>query len=260
MTQQANGDAETIEKNDTNRKKRKTPHPTKRDMMQQANGDAETIEKTGPDAGRKLLKDRAYTEILRRILDGELQPGTFLAERTLADRLGMSKTPVRAAIGRLEAEGFVTVSPQQGIVVRELSIREIVDHFDIRMALETFVVRRLSGKLTEGQEEELRKNLADQEREVEAGNVPDYYELDAEFHMLLCGFLDNQEIVRVMEHQRLKLHRIIIRVLHQDIGRLRPGFEEHVAIANAVIENEAEIAAALIHRHLEFGKRILVGL
>jgi len=212
------------------------------------------------NGGRVLLKDRAYDEIMRSILDGRLKPGSFLAERALADQLGMSKTPVRAAIGRLETEGFVTVSPQQGIVVRELSIREIVDHFDIRMALESFVVRRIAGRLTNDQAILLRQNLSDQEKQVDAGNVPDYYALDAGFHMLLCRFSDNQEIMRVMEHQRLKLHRIIVGVLSQDTGRLRSGFEEHVGIAVAVIEGNSDRAADLIIKHLEFGKRILVGL
>src|SRR5262249_62036557 len=66
-------------------------------------------------ASRGLLKERAYEEIKRRLLAGEFPPGSFLAERQLAGLLGMSKTPVKAALGRLGDGGFITVSPPQGI-------------------------------------------------------------------------------------------------------------------------------------------------
>src|SRR5215831_7744368 len=66
-------------------------------------------------AAASLLKERAYDELKRRILNDDYPPGSFLAERRLAEELGMSKTPVKAALERLELEGFLLVSPQQGI-------------------------------------------------------------------------------------------------------------------------------------------------
>src|SRR5437870_2186503 len=100
---------------------------------------------------RHLLKERAYSEIKRRILDGGFAPSTFLSERQLASQLAMSKTPIRAALERLEMEGLVVVSPQQGILVRDLSVHEIADLYEMRAALETYVVRAVAGQLTAGQ-------------------------------------------------------------------------------------------------------------
>src|SRR5262245_56779925 len=97
-----------------------------------------TLSRNGSSPGAGLMKERAYSEIKRRILNCDYPPGSFLSERNLATTLGMSKTPVKAALERLEHEGFITVSPQQGIVVRELSIREIADQYEIRTALESF--------------------------------------------------------------------------------------------------------------------------
>src|SRR5262245_22898698 len=114
-------------------------------------------------ASGSLLKERAYDEIKRRIMTGDCTPGTFLSERQMALQLGMSKTPVRAALERLEQEGFVTISPQQGIIVRDLSIHEIADQYEIRAALETFVARSLAGRLTPAQVERLRDNLRAQQ-------------------------------------------------------------------------------------------------
>src|SRR6516162_1995631 len=88
---------------------------------------------------RVLLRQRAYGELKELIQSGALPAGAFLSERQLVGRLGMSKTPIRAALQQLEGEGLVSVSPQQGILVRELSAREILELFDLRAAVEPFV-------------------------------------------------------------------------------------------------------------------------
>ncbi len=99
------------------------------------------------ESGRGLLKERAYVEIKRGILSGKLAAGSFLAERQLAAQLGMSKTPVRSALERLESEGLLSISPQQGAIIRDLAVTEVADQYEIRMAIESFVVRALAGKL-----------------------------------------------------------------------------------------------------------------
>ena len=87
---------------------------------------------------RSFLKDRAYEQIKHRLLNNDYAPGMFLSERQLAENLGMSKTPVKAALERLELEGFIAVSPQQGIIVRELSVHETADLYEIWLALESY--------------------------------------------------------------------------------------------------------------------------
>jgi DNA-binding GntR family transcriptional regulator len=176
----------------------------------------------------------------------------------LADRLGMSKTPIKNALVRLDIEGFLSISPQQGIVVRELSVHEIVDLFDIRTALETFVVRRLAGKLVPAQKAALRRNLREQADAARRNDVVALTRLDTDFHVLFCGFAGNLEIERVMWQLRDKLHRIILRVMRQVEGRSRTAVQEHAAIAAAVLAGKGELAAALIEKHLEFGKKFLV--
>src|SRR5262245_27959269 len=101
----------------------------------------------GHAPARSFLKERAYERLKHGLLNNDYPPGTFLSERQLAENLGMSKTPVKAALERLESEGFITVSPQQGIVVRELSVSEIADLYEIRAALESFTLKSLAGKL-----------------------------------------------------------------------------------------------------------------
>jgi DNA-binding GntR family transcriptional regulator len=205
-----------------------------------------------------LLKERAYTEIKQRILSGDLGPGSFLSERQMALQLGMSKTPVRAALERLEQEGMVAISPQQGILVRDLSVHEIADQYEIRAALETFVLRSVAGRLTAVQADRLRANLEAQEANCLDCDVERSVALDTEFHMLFCEFLGNQEILRVMGQLRARIHRVISKVYRINAGRVSSSCAEHRAIAEAVLNGDAAAAARLIEEHLECGKRHLL--
>ncbi len=209
-------------------------------------------------ADKALLKQRAYEELKVRIQNATFVPGAFLSERQLAAELGMSKTPVKAALERLEAEGFVAVSPQQGIVVRDLSIHEIADQFEIRLALESFVLRSLAGKLRDLQIAQLRDHLRQQQQAAKCVDVATSSRLDAEFHTLFCEFLGNQEILRWMLHLREKMHRVVTRVFQQHADRLTPSYREHKAIADAVLAGNANQAAAALEEHLSYGKQLLL--
>ena len=103
------------------------------------------------------LKQQAYLRLKRLILAGELKAGTVLSVRQLAAQLEMSRTPVHAAIERLEADGLVTLAPQHGVMVREMSMQDIVNHYQIRQALEPFVLARLAGRLSADQIRQLRR-------------------------------------------------------------------------------------------------------
>lgn len=212
----------------------------------------------GRKKDRGLLKDQAYRALKERILAGGYRPGAFLSERQLADALAMSQTPIRAAVDRLEAEGLLAVSPQQGIMVKDLSIHEIADQFEIRGLLEPFVLRHLAGRLTREQLDRLEENLAAQKTATRKRQVDRIVELDAGFHLLFCEYHGNREILRVMEQLRDKIHRIIHRVSTQNPERLAASYEEHRGIADAVIAGDPELAARRIEQHLEFGKQFLL--
>jgi DNA-binding GntR family transcriptional regulator len=209
-------------------------------------------------ANGSLLKERAYEEIRRRILRGDFAAGSFLSERQVALQLGMSKTPVRAALERLEQEDLVTISPQQGIIVRDLSVHEIADQYEIRAALETYVLRTVAGRLIPAQVERLHANLQAQEVNCRECDVERGVELDAEFHTLFCEFLGNREILRVLGQLRAKIHRVITQVYKINPGRVASSYEEHRAIADAVLQGDAAAAVRRIEKHLECGKQHLL--
>jgi DNA-binding GntR family transcriptional regulator len=213
-----------------------------------------TGRKAAPSRQRRLMKERAYDNLKQLIRAETFEPGAFLSERQLAVRLKMSKTPIKAALERLESEGFIRVSPQQGIVVQDLTLEEIADHFEVREALETYVLRRLAGRLTDEQVSLMRANLAAQKESVEQLDDLTNRQLDTEFHLLWCEFFGNREILEVMRRMRDRIHRIISRVNSRNPSRLSEGFEEHVRIAEAVIAGEGDLAARSIEEHLKLGK------
>jgi DNA-binding GntR family transcriptional regulator len=220
---------------------------------------APTAARSGP-AGRALLKDRAYADLKLLIQSGEFAPNTFLSERQLVARLGMSKTPIRSALEHLEAHGLVVVSPQQGIVVTDLSAREITELFDVRAAIEPFVAARLSDRCldTEGAGR-LVANLRLQEDAAAAGDALTATRLDIAFHVLLAELLGNREILAWLERCFDKLHRAIVRINRLGANRLHKSHQDHVAIVEAISGDQANLAARRMTDHLSYGRQFLLG-
>jgi DNA-binding GntR family transcriptional regulator len=205
-----------------------------------------------------LLKEHAYAALKDCIITGVYPPGTFLSERKLVEQLDMSKTPIRSALERLEAQGMVSISPRQGILVREPSVQEIGDQFAIRLALERYVLESLAGRLTKEQIHLVRDNLRSQQQAAQKGDLAASIRLDGEFHAMFCQFLGNREILRVMRHLRERMTFVIGLVFRQNADRMVPNWQEHRAIAQAVIEGHADEAVVQLKKHLEYGKQMLL--
>ena len=209
---------------------------------------------------RKLLKDEAYDTLKARILDEVYKPESFLSERRLSEELNYGKSPVRHAVQRLHTEGFVTISPQQGIMVKALSFEDITEHFEIRIALERHIVRRLAGNLTPEQVAQLGDFLDLQKDLLDDCEPSDAARLNANFHKRLCDFLGNRQITKVMEHQYDMLYRVIKRIYQRQPERRYQSHRDHREIAAAITRGDETGAIALVERHIEESKRFLISL
>lgn len=198
---------------------------------------------------------RAYEEIKRLIVSGEFTPDSFLSERQLAHRLDMSKTPVHIALKRIEAEGFIRISPQQGIVVRGLAPSDIIDHYELREAIEGYVVRKLAGHLDANQITIIESSLLNQEAALKSDDLSRFLDLDTDFHLLLASFLGNALVLSMMEQLRDKIRLVIVRVVSLHRARFEESVVEHRCIATHLIEGDAGAAEAAIVHHLKQGKR-----
>lgn len=219
-------------------------------------------ENTASDSTPKspaLLKDQACKRIKSCIFNWEFDAENYFLENRIAKWLGMSKTPVNAALARLEHEGFVSVSPRQGVVVHQLSIQEVHEHFDLRIALETFVVRKFSQISGENSFGPLEENLMRQQACMGAVDIEQSVRLDGEFHVLLAQLLDNREISKILSQIRDKIYRISQRVHRKNSERLQTNYPEHRAILDAILARDAALAEKLMAEHLESGRKLLLG-
>jgi DNA-binding GntR family transcriptional regulator len=207
---------------------------------------------------KTLLKVNAYAELKEQIMTGQLRVGTMLSVRKLAREMGVSNSPVRWAIERLETEGFIDISPQQGFVVRPLSIPEVADHYESREIVESAVVRKIAGRLSETDVEQLRDNLDWQEKTLNEGRVREFIKADREFHLLLCGFLGNEDLRGFMVQLGDRIFRVIMQVEERNPSRLEGSYKEHRQIFEAVVQGEGERAAQLVKEHLEKGRQVVL--
>ncbi|WP_020619191.1 GntR family transcriptional regulator [Paenibacillus daejeonensis] len=207
----------------------------------------------------KTLKEKAYTMLRALIMQGELRSGEFLSERSLVERMEMSRTPIRAALERLEAEGHVTYTPNRGIFVSEVTIDKAIDVYDFRMIIESSIVRKLaSRKLTDELRQWFKESLARQWACVEADDTMQFAQEDSEFHRQLVYAYDNKEIIVTMDRLQDKLYRIALNVLRKDANRIKISYEDHASLVELIEQGQGEEAAAALIQHLEFGKRILL--
>lgn len=208
------------------------------------------------NSGTPLLKDLAYMKIKEFIMKGQFVPGSFLSERDLIELLSMSKTPIKSALTRLETEGFVTVSSKQGIIVKDLSIDQILDIYDLRTALETFNCQKLMGQLTHDQCVELDRNLKETEEAIRKLDVKEFTALDHAFHLMICKFVGNQEIYRILLNYQDHLQRITFRHLYKDPHRMKDFWGEHVKLYVYLKDGDRR-CIEVMESHLQDSKRKL---
>jgi DNA-binding GntR family transcriptional regulator len=205
------------------------------------------------------LKEKAYIELRKLILDGNLKPGEFLTERTLVEMLGMSRTPIRSALERLDVEGLAKYTPNKGLVVAEISLDRAIDFYDFRIAIECFVVKKLSERSwSEADLDWMRNNLKEQEECLKNNDFEAFTVADYAYHQKLAQVNENSEILQTMEQLQDKLYQIALKVLRKNRTRIQESYEDHVRIFNHIIHGEAEEAANEMEKHLEYGKRILI--
>lgn len=207
---------------------------------------------------RELFKDQAYEELRSRLFSNDYSPGTKLSERKLAAELGMSKTPIKAALERLEVEGYITISPQSGIVVREPTDEEIEELFELRAALEGFVLRSVAARLTEAQLAALEQNLCKlEEISTDSSRRKEVVMLDTQFHQLPSEFLGNQQILKLTQQFSDKIRLMTTSVFSLMPYRASQSLIEHREILAALRAGQGQQASDLMEAHIRLGHRLL---
>ncbi|MBP8599100.1 MAG: GntR family transcriptional regulator [Selenomonas sp.] len=203
------------------------------------------------------LREVVCESLREAIRRGILKPGERIMEIQLAEELGVSRTPVREAIRKLELEGYVVMMPRRGTYVANMSIRDINEIFEIRTALESLSNGLAAEHITDEELEHLQRLLVIIGGYIKEGNMEKIVETDIEFHDLMYHAARNQRLVGIISNLRDQLTRFrTLSMSHP--GRLEATLEEHKAIVEAIANGDRRSASKAAERHMENSEKTLL--
>ena len=195
------------------------------------------------------LERRVYEALRNEILSGTLLPGEQLVEARIAEELGVSKTPVREALIRLQRDGLVEIEPYRGARVIQPSDRDVVEISELRLVIETAIVRDLAERRPAEVVEALERSISESRRAREAGERERFLVHLQEFSDILADACENSRMVKVLTDLRSVLQLIGGSSLRAP-GREERSIGEHLNILAAIKMGDPEVAAAAEAAHI----------
>ncbi len=198
----------------------------------------------------KPLREVVFETLREAIINGTLKPGERMMEIQLAEQLGVSRTPVREAIRKLELEGFVVMIPRKGAYVAGISLKDIADVFEVRAAMEALAAGLAAERITAEELEEMERLLVRIGEYIEANRFEEVVEMDTLFHEALYKASRNLKLEQILQNLREQIQRFRSTSLAYP-GRMREALEEHKKIVEAISERNAALAQQLAQEHIE---------
>ncbi|WP_067274246.1 GntR family transcriptional regulator [Streptomyces jeddahensis] len=202
--------------------------------------------------------DRVYHHVKRSVLERVYEGGTLLTEGELAEAVGVSRTPVREALLRLEVEGLIKLYPKKGALVLPVSAQEIADVVETRLLVEEHAARKAvpaSPQLIARLEELLEK----QKEQAAAGDLAEAAITDRCFHAEIVRSGGNEILSRLYDQLRDRQLRMGVAVLHSHPDRIAKTLVEHQEILDALRSGDGEAAVAVVHRHVDWFSHLARG-
>ncbi|WP_181768959.1 GntR family transcriptional regulator [Streptomyces albidus (ex Kaewkla and Franco 2022)] len=213
--------------------------------------------------GRALpTSQRAYDYAKERILEGILAGGELISEGTVAAALGISRTPVREAFLRLEAEGLLRLYPKRGAVVVPVSAKEVEAVLETRELIESFAAEKVSSLGAEALEQlvgRLREQLREQKQLREAGDGKAFVAADQVFHQLIVTAADNPILLDLYAGLRDRQQRMGLFAVFHDHDRLRATNHEHVELVDLLERGDVTAYRAALRGHLRGTRAAALG-
>lgn len=196
------------------------------------------------------LRDVVFNTLRQAILRGELKPGERLMEIQLANKLGVSRTPIREAIRKLELEGLVLMIPRKGAEVAEITEKSLRDVLEVRRALEELSVQLACERIAKEEIRELERVAKKFQQVVKSSDITEIAEVDVRFHDIIYTATDNQKLIQLLNNLREQMYRYRVEYLKRD-GVFPQLIAEHEAIIRHIENNEKEKATEVMCRHID---------
>lgn len=196
------------------------------------------------------LRDVVFNTLRQAILRGELKPGERLMEIQLANKLGVSRTPIREAIRKLELEGLVLMIPRRGAEVAEITEKSLRDVLEVRGALEELAVDLACDRISNEDIQNLKEAAKQFEAALQGGDVTEYAEADVKFHDIIYLATDNQRLIQLLYNLREQMYRYRVEYLkRKEMHSIL--LEEHEHIIECIEKRDKEAAKIAITTHVE---------
>lgn len=201
---------------------------------------------------RSSKNEVAYNRIKEMILQGRITSDHRISENILVKKLKMSRTPIRSALQRLQMEGFIKVVRNQGIFILGMSIEEAREKYDLRIALELHVIKKVIRLLSDDDIENLRRILDRQSEACQKGDVLSFLHTDHDFHMYFFKVYKNKAIRDLISNLRERFYNIALKALTNK-DRIHKSLEEHYRLLKALEKQNLANALQALENNIEKG-------
>lgn len=198
----------------------------------------------------KPLSEVIFDTLREAIIAGELKPGERLMEVQLAEKMGVSRTPVREAIRKLELEDLVNMVPRKGAHVADLSVKDIMDALEVRAALDGLATSLAALRITDDELKELKQVQMQFVNYVEKSNLNGSVKKDVELHDIIYKSSRNDKLIQITNNLREQVQRFRV-VYLKDFSSTMEIIKEHVEIIDAISQRNPEAALKVAQRHIK---------
>ncbi|MBC5743198.1 GntR family transcriptional regulator [Lachnospiraceae bacterium MD308] len=196
------------------------------------------------------LRDVVFNTLRQAILRGELKPGERLMEIQLANKLGVSRTPIREAIRKLELEGLVLMIPRKGAEVADITEKSLKDVLEVRRALEELSVKLTCDRITKEEIKELEQAAENFRKTMKSKDITEIAEADVRFHDVIYTATKNQKLIQLLNNLHEQMYRYRIEYLKDE--EVYPKLlKEHKEIIERINRGEKEEAARIVCEHID---------
>lgn len=203
------------------------------------------------------LRDVVVKTLRQQILTGKLKPGERLLEIHLAEELGVSRTPIREAIRKLELEGLVTMIPRRGAEVAQISEKGMSDVLEVRKALDSLAGELACARITEGEKEQLREACLDFEKAIATKDKAKIAKADVTFHNIITEATRNIRLAQLLNNLSEQMYRYRFEYI-KDENQHKALAEEHKRIYEAIRDNKPEQAVEALKNHIDNQEKTIV--
>lgn len=203
------------------------------------------------------LRDVVFRTLRQEILTGELKPGERLMEIHLANRLGVSRTPIREAIRILELEGLVTMTPRRGAEVANITEKNLRDVLEVRRVLDALAASLACDRITDEEKEQLRAACDTFAKATETKNVTTIARADVALHDIIIKAAGNERLAQIVGNLSEQMYRYRFEYI-KDVSKHQSLIEEHRIIYESIIKQDKETAAKAVKMHIDNQEKSII--